>query len=216
VVQGRLLQLSCSARQHGQSEQLSSPGNLAPVPRAAAESARPDDMGTVLAVGRSLDSECQDPSPASQPALRHQASRMQQFCAYGPVRGAPGQLTSLREKTGSAEQFCSCGSVFSGVYGAERSLFGLRRVFVIVFKELLWVLKWLFRGPAGSPGPVCLFDSGSRCDVAHPDEIVDGRREGEHPSDPSNSAVAGVARPSDGLEPAEDSSMRLRFCWLIT
>ena len=40
--------------------------------------------------------------------------------------------------------------------------------------------------------------------IAHPDQIVGRQREGEHPSDPSDSAVARLAQASDGLEPAED------------
>src|SRR5208337_3170794 len=40
--------------------------------------------------------------------------------------------------------------------------------------------------------------------IAHPDQIVGGQREGEYPTDPSDSAVARLAQAGDSFEPAED------------
>src|SRR5712692_5114983 len=78
----RLLQLSRSARQHGESQQLSGPSNLALAScAAAAEPARPEDVGAVVVVGRSLDSECQDPSSPPKPALRRQVSEVGAVCS---------------------------------------------------------------------------------------------------------------------------------------
>src|SRR5258708_2390423 len=56
------------------------------VPRAsAAEPARQDDLGTVLAVGRSMDSECEDPASASECALRRHSSEVGAVCS-NPAR----------------------------------------------------------------------------------------------------------------------------------
>src|SRR5689334_2004722 len=52
------------------------------VPCATApEPARPDDMGAVLAISRSLDCECPDSASPSQRALRRQVSEVGAVCS---------------------------------------------------------------------------------------------------------------------------------------
>ena len=48
---------------------------------SASEPARQDDLGTVLAVGRSMDSECEDPASASECALRRHSSKVGAVCS---------------------------------------------------------------------------------------------------------------------------------------
>ena len=40
--------------------------------------------------------------------------------------------------------------------------------------------------------------------IAHPDQVVGRQREGEHPADPSQTAVTSLAQAAHGLEPTED------------
>ena len=40
--------------------------------------------------------------------------------------------------------------------------------------------------------------------VAHSDQVVGRQREGEHPTDSGEAAIASLAQAPDGLEPAED------------
>src|SRR5271166_3544799 len=40
--------------------------------------------------------------------------------------------------------------------------------------------------------------------IAYPDQIIGGQREGEHPADPSQTTVASLAQAADSLDPAED------------
>src|SRR5580692_8515263 len=48
---------------------------------SASEPARQDDLGTVLAVGRSMDSKCEDPASASECALRRHSSKVGAVCS---------------------------------------------------------------------------------------------------------------------------------------
>jgi hypothetical protein len=41
-------------------------------------------------------------------------------------------------------------------------------------------------------------------ELAHPHQVVGGRREGKHPTDPVGAPMPGLAQSGDGLEPAED------------
>jgi hypothetical protein len=51
---------------------------------------------------------------------------------------------------------------------------------------------------------------------AQADQIVGSRREGHDPIDEFAAAMAELAQPADGLQPAEDLLNQLpRFCWLI-
>ena len=50
--------------------------------------------------------------------------------------------------------------------------------------------------------------------IAHPDQVVGRQREGEHPSNPLQAAVAGLAQAADGLEPTED--LLDAFAFLLT
>ena len=45
---------------------------------------------------------------------------------------------------------------------------------------------------------------GCRQQVAHPDQVVSGQCEAKHPANPRCSAMARLAQPGDGFEPAED------------
>ena len=48
--------------------------------------------------------------------------------------------------------------------------------------------------------------------IAHSHQVVGGRGKGEHPTDPRETAMAGLAQQRHGLEPPKASSMRLRLC----
>ena len=50
--------------------------------------------------------------------------------------------------------------------------------------------------------------------IAYPDQIVGGQREGEHPADPSQTTVASLAQAADRLDPAED--LLNPFAFLLT
>src|SRR5689334_21150031 len=51
--------------------------SCAPAPKPT----QPDELGAVLAINRSLDSQCQDSSPPSQRALRRQISAVGAVCS---------------------------------------------------------------------------------------------------------------------------------------
>ena len=45
---------------------------------------------------------------------------------------------------------------------------------------------------------------GNRQEVADPHQVVGGGSEGEHPTDPVNTSMPGLAQAADGLHPTED------------
>jgi hypothetical protein len=82
---------------------------------SAAEPKESDDLETVCASGHVLDSEREDPSPASQPALRRQTSAVGAVCSNSASTDLCGgrQVTDVPTATkGSGTRHCERSEEF--------------------------------------------------------------------------------------------------------
>src|SRR5580704_5229804 len=99
---------------------------------SAAEQKESDDLETVCASGHVLDSEREDPSPASQPALRRQTSAVGAVCSNSASTDLCGgrQVTDVPTATELFFRFhfeprCDTESVLLLAFGEEESVAAL-------------------------------------------------------------------------------------------
>src|SRR6516165_872876 len=75
---------------------------------------------------------------------------------------------------------------------------------MLAMKAIIWAGSRLLAGLRHHCGSWLGISCGCEQQVAHPDQVVDGQRKGEHPIDLGDSTMTSFAQSPDGLEPAVD------------